>query len=605
MAERKITRRDFNNVADYIVEEKMRRKKDRKDLEDQWEEIDRQVRMEPDRSYKLLLDGKVDQKKKWMSEMELPLQAQALEVLTADSRRMMFPNTGNWYRAKAYTDDEYLEGIDFQSLVYGDENDVPTQITQDNVNKITEGFVSCFHKQYDLEGHMDLINAESFKYGCGVGRVREVSKVIFSRTQKGVVKQNRKIPVLFPRSIKNTYLDDSSHKMMNEGIAFGESVIDCHKARLEEYIHAAKNGSSEPNSLSGGWMASGFNGIEADKQGYVEIIEYEGDLIIPRKTTPSIKVPNVLATVVVGCGEDAKASVVRLRYKKTSVNSNIIFPYHMECVDSPYASGPLMKGRPVQIAATNALNRLMDAAALKNAPPIGYDKDDYTFAANGGPVIHPYAQFETTSDLRVYDFADPSAMLQVYVGLLQQYSDLTGVNAPRLGAQTVSHTTAFAKNVEQQRGVARTVDYVQSAGKSGLTQFLHMEYEMARESLRGEATFWIDAYNGAVTVTKDQLPERVEFEWLGSNGPAEEQSKNNSMLQSAQLALSIDQMGIQLGKQPVIDTTDLIREVLGKGGWTDVDAITNSERVSGASPMGGIPEVDPSTAIEALQSLQG
>jgi hypothetical protein len=64
--------------------------------------------MVPDVSHKKLPNGQVDANKMWMAEMELPLQAQALEVLTADARRMMFPDSGPWFRAHAQVTDDYL-----------------------------------------------------------------------------------------------------------------------------------------------------------------------------------------------------------------------------------------------------------------------------------------------------------------------------------------------------------------------------------------------------------------------------------------------------------------------------------------------------------------
>src|SRR3954466_8620695 len=93
---RKFDASDFNYLAEYIIEEHRVRKQRRNDRERQWKEIDRQIAMEPDISFKKVGD-KIDTKKAWMAEMELPLQAQALEVLTADSRRMMFPDTGPWF----------------------------------------------------------------------------------------------------------------------------------------------------------------------------------------------------------------------------------------------------------------------------------------------------------------------------------------------------------------------------------------------------------------------------------------------------------------------------------------------------------------------------
>src|SRR6185437_1428856 len=76
--------REWKGIADYIVDEFHRRKDLRKDLDRYWKEIDRQIAMEPNTQLKKLPDGSIDAQKRWMSETELPLQAQALEVLTAD-----------------------------------------------------------------------------------------------------------------------------------------------------------------------------------------------------------------------------------------------------------------------------------------------------------------------------------------------------------------------------------------------------------------------------------------------------------------------------------------------------------------------------------------
>ena len=105
-----------------------------------------------------------------------------------------------------------------------------------------------------------------------------------------------------------------------------------------------------------------------------------------------------------------------------------------------------MKGYPIQVAAVDALNSLFEAAAIKNRPPISYDKDDIEFTGSGGPRIFPSASWPTLGDIKVHtEIGDPAAMFAIYQGLLQQYADVTGTTAPRLGAQTVSHTTAFAK----------------------------------------------------------------------------------------------------------------------------------------------------------------
>src|SRR4051812_627718 len=97
---RRFDDRDWKYLADFVIQEfeKRRDSDKRKDRVKQWKEIDRQIEMKPDVEYKKMPDGSVDKTKAWMAEMELPLQAQALEVLTSDTRRLMFPDSGPWFR---------------------------------------------------------------------------------------------------------------------------------------------------------------------------------------------------------------------------------------------------------------------------------------------------------------------------------------------------------------------------------------------------------------------------------------------------------------------------------------------------------------------------
>src|SRR3989304_9319185 len=82
--------KDFNKIAEQIYEIYMERKNKRSVYDRTCKEIDRQLRMEPDISHKLDSEGRPDRNKAWMPEVELPLQAQTLEVLTAEARGLQF-----------------------------------------------------------------------------------------------------------------------------------------------------------------------------------------------------------------------------------------------------------------------------------------------------------------------------------------------------------------------------------------------------------------------------------------------------------------------------------------------------------------------------------
>ena len=66
---------DLEKLCDYIWQEYNDRKNRRTEREKSWREIDRQLRMEPDISFKTAANGKPDVNKAWMPELELPLRS--------------------------------------------------------------------------------------------------------------------------------------------------------------------------------------------------------------------------------------------------------------------------------------------------------------------------------------------------------------------------------------------------------------------------------------------------------------------------------------------------------------------------------------------------
>ncbi len=606
---RRFDDRDWKYIAEFVIDTFNTRKTKRGDRERQWKEIDRQIAMEPDIAFKKLPNGQIDIKKRWMAEMELPLQAQALEVLTADARRMKFPDTGSWFRAHGQMTDEYLDKNDFKSFVLGDQNEVPSQLNQDNVDKLVEGYLLYLFGQYDFITRCDRIDAEAFKYGMGVGRARMETKNVYIHESRGVRKEKQKIPVLVPVSIKGLYLDEPLPSMHSAQMLGPAHIAEDH-IRFENLVLAAENGSTDPDDEDGGWMPKNVGKLKPNDKGYVHILEMEGDFIVPRKTTRSIVIPGAIATVAIGgkeSGGDVTKAVIRFRFRKMAFSSYLLHPYHYEHVDDPYPTSPLMKGRPVQIAATSALNRLMDSAALNNEPPVGWDRTDQVFAQSGGPLIYPGAMWGTSDPaaIKVHNEVggNTAAMAGVFQNFVSLYAELTGVLPSRLGAQTTSHTTAFAKDAELQRGAVRTVDYVRQSGAGPITRWLDMAYQMGRGSLSktDDITFFIAAYGGFVKIDKEALPERSIFEWFGSGGPAEEQQKQQMKLGSLQLALKMDQLGAAYGKKPKVDLDSGIMTVLRDGGWSDVDSITTMDTPQQVPAPAG--PVGPTPTVAAIQNL--
>ena len=175
-------------------------------------------------------------------------------------------------------------------------------------------------------------------------------------------------------------------------------------------------------------------------------------------------------------------------------------------------------------------------------------------------------------------------MQAIYIALLSQYSDVTGINAPRLGAQTVSHTTAYSKQVELNRGTVRTVDYVRNTLQGPLEQWLNMAYIMGRSTWNKTQKVYIDAYNGFVELDKKHLPEDVTWKALGSGGPDEERVKSDRRFQALVQAIQLDQFAIQQGKQANIDIEKAQEAMLRNAGWTDTDVLKNTQAPQGAQP---------------------
>ena len=619
--------RDWRWIADYVVEEYEKRKRKRADRERQWDEVDRQIRMEPEVAYKRLANGQVDHKKLWMAETELPLQALALETNVTDARRMLFAPGDAWFRAHAQVTDEYLEKVQGPGgiKVLGDKNYVPSTIQQDNVDKLVEGFVNHWFRQYDHNSRFDVINAEAFKYGIGVGRARLERKNIWITEARGVRTEKQLIPVIVPCSIKNLYLEEP-RPTFHSSTVLGPAHIAVDQIKYENIAIAANKGSTDPDDEDGGWMPKQFKQIVPEKNGYVRLLEMEGDIVIPRKTVKSMVLRGAIITVAVGGtkeGESASSkAVIRFRFRKSPWSSYLLFPYMKESADDAYPTGPLMKGRPVQMAATDATNRFLDSAMLKNAPPTGYDRNDQTFAASGGPQIYPYAMWESTDPVQVYDKVggDPTALSQAALQFVNLYSELTGVLPARTGARTTSHTTAAAKNSEMQRSMSRIADYSEQTGNGPVTNWLNIAYHLGREAIKGKKNFvvWIPQYGGHVEIDADMLPEDVEFEWFGSQGPQDKQQRMQAKIQSFQMAMQLDGASVKMGNPPELNISSAIREVLREGGWYDLEAILNApHQPRDVTPPGGAPGAPgfpptgggaggaPASPLQAIQGGRG
>lgn len=617
---------DFGKVADFVTDTWAKRRscEARRTEEKIWKEIDRQIAMDPDIAFKTLsgkAGSEIDINKVWMPEIELPLQAQTLEVLTSDARRFMFPGDRPWFKAHAEVSDELLAKASSLPLIAGDTTGTTSQVNQDNIDKIVTGLMDFYQDQYTFQSNIDLINGEAFKYGTGVARTRPVMRRVLSKTIKGMNAISDKIiPVTFPISIKNTYLDDSKHILANEGFMLGNAIITEKPMAITDLklaAHKGKQGSID--DMNGGWMPGQLSGLEGDKDNNVNVLEYEGDLLVEINENKTEFFPGAIVLVVIGkagTGKDAKTlhRVVRFRRRGTKMSSFTEFHYHPEHIDKAYSTSPLKKGYPIQKCATEALSRLLQAAILNTEPPGFYDSNDAALAAQGGPVIFP-GSMNATNDIDSVKFeqiGNPVALTNMFTAMVGLYSDVTGVNQPRLGQQTKSHTTAFSKNAELQQGVVRTVDYTETQLLESMTQILNVQYEIVKNNFKKE-TVYVNSYEAFVEVSKDLLPDNVKFSASGSNTPSEEKQTMQEKTTAIVTAVNLDPMKVQMGGKPM-DIEKIQKQLLQTGGVLNAEEFftaTSNSQAGGVAQGQGVPGVADGTgnatpaSIQNLQSIIG
>lgn len=568
----------LRKIAEHIVDEQRSRKDRRKKAghDERWNEVDRQLRMEPEKSHKQDSHGRPIKGLEWLPETELPLQAQTLEMLMADTRRLKFPKNRDWFQARAALTDKYLENYSKAGgVIPGSTGQSGNEgVTQDDADRIAQAVVAHWHSAYDFRANMELIDADAFKYGYGVGRLRPVRRSILHLSAVRDASDDT-IPVLVPRNARQVFLDDSQHALMHEGEFLGPNIIQCKTMKLADIKAAAQNDSS--------YVASECKRLAADKNGEIEVIEIEGDLVVDVGNEVIIE-KNIVVTVGVGSKDGASTSAVIRTQNGEGFSTYFVSHYQQETSASAIGSSPLVKGMPIARICAQIMNRLLESGQLKNGPPIGFNRDDPTFAASGGPVIHPYALLETTDPLQVYDEVggDPGVLFEVYQGLTSMYWDVTGVTPARLGAITKSHTTAFAKDAELARGESRTVDYVNSSLEGPMTRYLELAYRMGMKYWK-KRTVYIPQWNEFAQLSRGHLPETVKFMAIGAGAPAEEQAKFQSKFDSAQAAIQLDQLGAQMGKPPKINIDALIEKILEEGGWQDVSEITVENEAEGGT----------------------
>lgn len=565
MPDNPVTPNDFRNMASQIRDEKQTRenKKHRLNLVKIWKEVDRQLAMIP-RERKVSTGDESD----WMPNVEIPDQFNALEVILADARSIKFPRGQNWFTALSELSDDYMKRFRDRRErfpIIGAEP-VPQQIDQETADTLVKAVLDHYHRLYDFRGAHDLLDAEAIKYGTYVAEVREVIHPKFTIESRGTFVNELRGPAIIPVPIKQCFLDDSPLAVMHEGFVTAPSMIRVAKKRLDDIKRAAKKGGKER-----GWRVDVVKRLEEPegKIEHLEMIEFEGDLYVPR-SRDTLFLPKVRVLVVVGKGGPA---VVRFQ---ESDSSYVVGHYMRQDIESPYGVSPLMKGQPLQEAAAEALNRTMAAAALDANKHVFWDRFDAALRAAGGPEIMPSGNtgVENINSIKFADAGDPEKLFAVFLGLSKKYEDTVGVNDPRRGQSLKSHTTFGAAAIEESRGVARTEDYVEGQRTGSMPTMLYREFDIVKKIMKSPQPIVVNqgGIEGWVNVAAADLPDRVSFALQGAAGPLEQRQKSELFLTATNAIMQMVATAKQLGmRTPELDLEEVYKEAYVNAGEQNAD----------------------------------
>lgn len=580
-----LSAQDWTTIAQSIRNEKVRRKANRSQEEADWAEVDRQVAMIPqDRE---VTDG---DEADWMPNTELPDQFNSLEAIAADARSLKFPRGTQWFECTGELNEEYAarweENRANRALVSGIQE--PTRLDQETANVLCKAVMDHFHRIWDFRGASDLLDVEAIKYGTFCGRVQPVRHTKFSHDFRGVTTDQSVGPALIPCPIKTTYLDDTPSAVMHEGITTSPSVIRESWQRLSDLRRAAKVGGP-----SRGWIGRNVEKLREaakkdDQKDQVELLEFEGDLSVP-KSRGSIFLPNVIVTV--GIMNDV-AQPVRFRPNPTPFRSYAVGWYMRDDINSPYGTSPLMKGRPIQEAATLAFNDMMGAADHAARPSLAYDKNDPSFAASGGPQLFPDSRHgvDSPNAIEIIETGNVGELLAVWQELDRKYENLTGVNDPRRGQPAKSHTTGTSSELEFSRTIARTEDFVVGQEQGAYTSILYMEWAIIKDTMKKPIPILVQGggFDGFVILNASDLPDRVDFRVTGSAGPIREREKANAFFDATDRAINVAAQALQFNTVVRLNWEEIIST-----GYELVGIDNAAKFVAGTEDLPPEPETEP------------
>lgn len=507
MVARRITKKDLEEVASFINEEKSRRKKSqyRADHESIWSEVDRQIAMKAE---PVVLNSN-DPQEQWESNIELGSLADASEIIADDVMRIVFPSDRDWFRPHV----NLSERLDLNPETGDREVQVEKQKIVDGTYK---SLLAQQHLDFGLRARVKLSVKEALHHGSFVAVAKWATQ---SEFYGGGRSKEISAPVWQPYSMWQCYPDDSP-SVIGTNITYDGSMIIEEEVPIQTILQSK--------------VFMNLDKIKEqhskDKKNHVKILTWYGDVFIKRSSERHIWIPN---HKVVVC-----ADWVIYSEENETPHSPIIFAgYEKDDVRDPYYSSPLIKRSPTHKLATHCANKYVDAISLRTLPPIGYDANEAAFRAEGGPRIAPNETYALRSggQMKTIEVADPTWALQGLQLFKGEVEEGTGVNAVRKGASASVEQTAFEIQKLDQKSEIRTIDFVGTLEAQALRPFLYMQHELNKRKLDTYSfhNTQVMAPDFVIATRKDieTWAKEVHFEVVGSKGVLGEERRRQGMLE--------------------------------------------------------------------------
>lgn len=492
---RRITKKDWNNIEQFITDELDTRKgsKARKRHTKIWKEVDRQVAMEGMSRVARDRDAQTD----WRNALELGELSRASEIITADIRRLTFPQNRDWF--------DVHSNIPLRDQQVAQESGF-------NLQRATDGRTRAFMTQQQLDfgfkARVDLSVKEALHHGSYVATVEWENAVnITAGTGVSVLSS----PVWVPHSMWNCFPDmaGGGHNTFYQG----SMIIVRYKAAHEVKKMRSPNKDYPFFNLSK--IKKTTNHREnADDTDDVELIYYYGDLVMPRQSGNDLLLLNSRAIL-------ANGLIIHYMPNPSQYQPIIYNGWERLDVRDPYYVSPIVKFSVDQKIGSQLANRFLDAVDLKTEPPVTYDSNDPDYALNGGPDISPGAKTGTkgSANFDVMDVGDPGSALTALQWIVGQIEAGTKVDRVRSGVSAGTEQTATEVIKQSQSAELSTTDFVDKHELHGIRPYLYMAHDLNRDNLKSYQFFnkELDSPDFEI-MKKSELPKEVQFDIVGSKG---------------------------------------------------------------------------------------